>query len=125
MVGLHIRFKNRHRGSFAGSKLGNFFEWVTATWLRFTCMWLSSFIVIMVLISTLPPAEKIMSIIVAPLISAICWYVFLFLLLICKYLGTFGKFLAHGLVVYFFLFSRFIVQAPPIVDLSLTRNVRN
>jgi hypothetical protein len=65
--------------------------------------------------------QKIGVVLLAPLGGAIYWYVFLFLLLISEYLGTFGIVLSRVLVLYFFLFSRFVAERPPLVSLPLTK----
>jgi len=60
-------------------------------------------------------------IILAPIGATMYWYLFLFLLLISEYLGTVGRVLSRVLVVYFYIFSRLIVQPPPLVSLPLTK----
>jgi hypothetical protein len=121
---LQIEFASRKPGSFGGSRIGLAMEWVTRTWLRFTCLLFSAIIIIAVLPSNIPSSDKLPLIIFAPLAAVIYWYMFLFLLLICRYLGLFGRILAHVLVIYFFLFSRLIVQHPPKVWLPLISDGR-
>lgn len=121
---LQIEFASRKPGSFGSSPLGLALEWITKTWLRFTCLLISAIVIIAVLSSNIPPSDKLPFIIFAPLAAVMYWYMFLFLLLICRYLGLFGRVLAHFLVIYFFLFSRLIVQHPPKVWLPLIRDRR-
>jgi hypothetical protein len=94
-------------------------EWGTQTWLRFTCVLFSTIIVIGALSANIPTADKLPLIILSPALAIVWWYMFLLLLLICRYLGSFGKLLAHFLVIYFFLFSRLVVQPPPRIELPL------
>jgi hypothetical protein len=121
---LQIEFSSRRAGSFGGSPIGLAMEWITKTWLRFTCLLFSGVIIVAVLASSMPPSEKWPIVIFAPLAAVVYWYVFLFLLLICRYLGRFGRIFAHVLVIYFFLFSRLIVQHPPKVWLPLIQDGR-
>ncbi len=121
MVHLFLKFKSRRLGRFGNSPLGRVLEWLTITWLRFTCSLVSVSFLVFIPFVNLPADEKLLLILLAPIGAVIYWYIFLFLLLISEYLGTFGKILAHVLIVYFYLFSRFVVQQPPIVDLSLTK----
>lgn len=118
-IELHITFRSRQPGSFGGSPPGRLVEWVTQTWLRFTCFLFSSIIVIVALSANMPPDEKTALIVLSPALAIIWWYAFLFMLLVCRYLGIFGKLLAHFLIIYFYLFSRLIVQRPPRIDLPL------
>jgi hypothetical protein len=83
-------------------------------------MLFSVLIILGVAFSNIPSSDKIPLIMFAPVFAVVYWYQFLFLLLICRYLGVFGRILAHVLVVYFFLFSRLIVQQPPRIELPLT-----
>lgn len=121
---LEIEFASRKLGSFGSSPIGLAMEWITKTWLRFTCLLFCAIIIIAVPPSNMPPSDKLPLIIFAPLVAVIYWYMFLFLLLICRYLGLFGRILAHILVIYFFLFSRLIVQHPPKVWLPLISDGR-
>lgn len=116
---LQIEFTSRKPGSFGHSPVGRTFEWITTTWLRFTCFLFCMIITLMALASPMPASEKFMLILFAPFVALVYWYMFLFLLLICRYLGRFGRILAHVLIIYFFLFSRLVVQHPPKVWLPL------
>jgi hypothetical protein len=71
-------------------------------------------------LSDMHSGDKIVLMATAPLIAIVYWYMFLFLLLISEYLGMFGIVLARVLVIYFYLFSRLIVQEPPLIGLGLT-----
>ena len=121
---LQIEFRSRKPGSFGGSPIGLALEWITKTWLRFTCLLFSAIIIVAVMPSSIHPSEKLPLIILAPLFAVIYWYMFLFLLLVCRYLGLFGRLLAYVLVIYFFLFSRVIIQHPPKVWLPLISDER-
>lgn len=121
MVDLHIKFKSRRPGTFGSSPVGKFAEWVTTTWLRFTCTLFTALFVTLALASSIPPADKLTTLAVAPVAALMLWYFFLFSILLCEYLGTFGKLLSRLLVVYFYLFSWLVVQHPPTVDLGLTK----
>lgn len=121
---LQIEFTSRKPGSFGGSPIGLAMEWITKTWLRFTSLLLSAIIIIIVLHSNEPPSDKLHLIVSAPLLAVIYWYMLLFLLFICRYLGLFGRIFAHVLVIYFFLFSRLVVQHPPKVWLPLISDGR-
>ena len=81
---------------------------------------MSAVICVAGLLSNLPAPEKLGLVLLSPLIAIFYWYIFLVLLLFCRYLGLFGRVLAHILIIYFFLFSRLIVQHPPKVWLPLT-----
>jgi hypothetical protein len=67
------------------------------------------------------PAQKALVVLFAPLAAVFYWYVFLFLLLVRRYMGRFGTVFAHLLIIYFFLFSRFVAQLPPSIYLPLTK----
>lgn len=121
MVQLYFKFHSRRRGSFGTSPVGRIAEWVTTTWLRFTCLMFSILIIAIFPLANLPPNDKLVMVVFAPIGAAVYWYVLLFLLLVSEYLGTFGKVLSRVLVVYFYVFSRLIVQRPPIVSLPLTK----
>ena len=121
---IQIEFTSRKPGSFGGSPIGLTMEWITKTWLRFTCLLFCAIIIVLVPSLNVPPSDKLPLIIFAPLVAVIYWYMFLFLLLLCRYLGLFGRILAHVLVIYFFLFSRLIVQHPPKVWLPLISDGR-
>jgi hypothetical protein len=123
-VELQIEFTSRRPGTFGGSPIGLAMEWMTKTWLRFTCLLFSAIIIITVIGSDVPASEKLPLIILAPVLAIIYWYLFLFMLLICRYLGLLGRILAHVLVIYFFLFSRLIIQHPPKVWLPLISEKR-
>jgi hypothetical protein len=71
--------------------------------------------------SDLVMSQKLQAILLSPFISIVGWYFFLCCILMCEYLGPFGKILARALVLYFYVFSRLVVQRPPRVELSLTR----
>jgi hypothetical protein len=122
MVQLYLKFQSRRPGSFGTSSAGRFAEWITTTWLRFTCL-----LFVIALCSTIsilpniPISQKLTLVLASPIAAIFYWYFFLLCLLVCRYLGTFGKVLAHVLIVYFYLFSRFVVQKPPIVTLSLAK----
>lgn len=116
---LQIEFRSRKPGSFGGSPIGKALEWLTKTWLRFTSLLFSMIVIVAVMPSNVPTSDKLPLIILSPLFAVIYWYILLFLLLLCRYLGLFGRVLAHVLVVYFFLFFRLIVQHPPKVWLPL------
>lgn len=116
---LQIKFASRKAGSFGTSPVGKVAEWATTTWLRFTCLLFTIPIIVFAVPSNLPIAEKAALVLLAPLISLIYWYIFLFLILICRYLGLAGRLLAHLLVIYFYLFAWLIVQNPPYVHLPL------
>jgi hypothetical protein len=118
-VELQIEFTSRKPGSFGLSPFGRTLEWVTRTWLRFTCFLFSAGIALIALSSPMPVSEKFVLIVFAPVAALVYWYMFLFLLLICRYLGRFGRVFAHVLIIYFFLFSRLVVQPPPKVWLPL------
>lgn len=120
MVQLYFKFRSRRRGSFGTSTVGRIAEWITTTWLRFTCLLFVVLIVMVVAPSDLPPDQKATVILLSPIMAVICWYVFLFFILVCRYLGTFGNVLAHVLIIYFYVFSGLVVQRPPIVGLGLT-----
>jgi len=119
---LQIKFATRTAGSFGTSPAGLVMEWITKTWLRFTCCLLSAVIVLIALSSGAPASEKLTLIVLAPVMSIVYWYMLLFMLLLCQYLGLVGRVLAHVLVIYFFLFSRLVVQQSPKVELPLTKN---
>ena len=119
MLGLQIKFSSRTAGSFGNSRSGKLFEWLTRTWLKFTCVLFSAAIMTIVAVSQLRMPDKLLLVVLAPLFAIVYWYVFLFLLLICRHIGLFGRILAHVLIIYFFLFSRLIVQEPPKVWLPL------
>lgn len=121
MVQLFIKFKSRRSGSFGNSQIGRVIEWLTTTWLRFTCLIFSILIIAIAPLANLPPNDKLMMVIFAPIGAVMYWYVLLFLLLASEYLGTFGKVLSRVLVIYFYLFSRLVVQRPPLVSLPLTK----
>ena len=121
MVQLYIKFRNRRRGSFGTSGFGRLAEWLTTTWLRFTCCIFSFLIIAIAPAANLPLSGKLAMIILAPIGATMYWYLFLFLLLISEYLGTVGRVLSRVLVVYFYIFSRLIVQPPPLVSLPLTK----
>jgi hypothetical protein len=121
MVQLFIKFRSRRSGSLGLSPLGRLLEWLTTTWLRFTCLVFVLLIIAIAPFANIPPNEKFILIIFAPIGAVVYWYFFLFLLLISEYLGTFGRILAHVLIIYFYFFSRFVVQRPPIVSLPLTK----
>jgi hypothetical protein len=121
MVQLYFRFQCRRRGSFGPSTVGRIAEWITTTWLRFTCVVFSILIIAVAPLANLPSNDKMIMVIFAPIGAVMYWYIFLFLLLISEYLGTFGKVLSRVLVIYFYLCSRLVVQRPPIVSLPLTR----
>jgi hypothetical protein len=121
MVELQITFSSRTPGSFGNTAAGRIAEWLTKTWLRFTCALISSMIIIVVLVSQLPLSEKVPLLLSAPIIAVIYWYMFLCLLLVCRYLGWVGRVFGSALVIYFFLFSRFVVQRPPKVWLPLMK----
>ena len=99
-------------------------EWLTKTWLRFTCLLFSAIIILVVISSDILPSDKLTLIICAPVIAVFFWYMFLFMLLICRYLGLSGRILAHVLVIYFFLFARLIIQHPPKIWLPLISEKR-
>jgi hypothetical protein len=122
MIQLYLKFESRKSGSFGRSRVGRSAEWITTTWFRFTC---ALFVVIFSLclspIPTISSSQKIALVLVSPIAAVFYWYSFLLCLLVCRYLGAFGKVLAHVLIVYFYLFSRLIVQQPPIVTLGLAK----
>jgi hypothetical protein len=122
MIQLYLKFESRRAGSFGRSQTGRFAEWITATWFRFTCTFFTAILSVVVsLIPSIPFSQKAVLVLVSPIAAIFYWYSFLLCLLICRYLGTFGKVLAHVLIVYFYLFSRLIVQRPPIVTLGLVK----
>jgi hypothetical protein len=121
MVQLHLRFRSRRAGSFGSSPVGKVFEWLTATWLRFSCLMLCIIISLIAVFSDLPAGQQLAMILLSPIGGIFYWYVFLFLLLVSEYMGTFGIVLSRVLIIYFYLFSRLIVQRPPPVSLPLTR----
>jgi hypothetical protein len=120
-VQIFLKFPSRRPGSLGTSQVGRVAEWITATWLRFTCTLFVLAIVLVVVFSNAPASEKLMLIVLSPLAALFYWYALLFSLLICRYLGTFGIILAHVLVIYFYMFSGLVVQRPPSVALRLTR----
>jgi hypothetical protein len=120
MVKLSIKFSSRRPGSFGNSSVGRVMEWLTTTWLRFTCSLFSGLIIVLVLFSNIPAGEKIPLILGAPFVAIVYWYMFLFLLLISEYLGKYGVILSRVLIIYYYLFSRLVVHEPPIVGLGLT-----
>ncbi len=101
MIELQITFRSRRPGSFGASALGRALELVTATWLRFTCLLVSTLIVTLALTCNIPQ---------------------LILLLLCRFLGVSGQIFANILIIYFFVFSRLIVQEPPKLWLPITRH---
>jgi hypothetical protein len=121
MIELHIKFANRQQGAYGKSLLGRTAEWITTTWLRFSCTLFTVIAWAIILSSNLSPNEKFHAFLIAPILAIARWYFLLLCVLLCKYLGTFGKIFAHVLVIYFYLFSRLIVQRSPTVDLGLTR----
>jgi hypothetical protein len=121
MVQLYIQFRSRRPGSFGTSALGQAMEWCTRTWLRFTCLLGSILFGLLALFSSMPLEHRVAMLALAPVASVFYWYVFLFLLLISRYLGRWGGILANLLILYFYLFSRLVVQTPPAVYLPLTR----
>jgi hypothetical protein len=50
---LQIEFASRKPGSFGTSAIGRIMEWITKTWLRFTCTFFSAVITIGVLFSNM------------------------------------------------------------------------
>ena len=122
MVELHIKFKSRQQGTFGNSPVGRTAEWLTTTWVRFTCSLIVILVVAVTLASNLPPNVKLNTILVSPIVAVLCWHAFLFLILVSEYLGVFGKVLSRILVLYFYLFSRLIVQQPPMTVLGLTKS---
>ena len=121
MIDLQITFTSRQRGSLAHLPAGTMLEFLTKTWLRFTCALIVVFVAAVVTVSPLQPGEKFGLIVASPVFAIAFWYTLLSCLLVCRYLGSLGQVLAHLLIVYFFLFSRFVVQRPPKVWLPLTR----
>jgi hypothetical protein len=119
MTALQISFQSRKQGSFGGSPSGQIVEWITTTWLRFTCSLFSIIIIGVVASSHLPGENKVGVIFAAPLMALVCWYSVLFILLVCRHLGMVGRVLSLVIVIYFFLFSRLVVQPPPRVWLPL------
>ncbi|MEA2689721.1 MAG: hypothetical protein QOD51_2328 [Candidatus Eremiobacteraeota bacterium] len=101
--------------------MGRAAEWLTTTWLRFTCALLTVFIVLIVALSNVPAGEKLGLFVLAPLGALFFWYAFLFCLLICRFTGLFGVLFANLLVIYFYTWSGLVVQPPPTVALRLTR----
>jgi hypothetical protein len=73
------------------------------------------------LLAELPLSQKFALVLIAPFGAILYWYTFLFMLLVSEYLGTYGIVLSRVLVIYYYLFSRLVVQEPPVVSLSLTR----
>jgi hypothetical protein len=123
MIQLYLKFESRKSGSFGRSGMGRIAEWITTTWFRFTCVLLVGVVcLIIALIPTIPLSQKATLVLVSPIAAIFYWYSFLLCLLVCRYLGTFGKILAHVLIVYFYLFSRLVVQQPPLVTLGLSRS---
>lgn len=120
MVQLYFKFRSRPRGSFGTSPVGRVAEWITTTWLRFTCFLIVSIIVILVSPSNLATDQKALIILASPVFAIFYWYGLLFCILISRYLGIFGRVFANVLVIYIYLFSRLIAQRPPIVGLGLT-----
>lgn len=121
VVQLYVAFRSRKSGSFGSSISGNILEFCTKTWARFTCVLMFAFIALPVLFSNLPSGQKLSIVAAAPIAALIYWYAFLLLLLLCRYMGPFGIIFANLLLIYFYLFSRLIVQPPPGVYLPLTR----
>jgi hypothetical protein len=121
MIDLQITFTSRPAGSLVSLPGGAMLEFLTQTWLRFTCALVVTCVAIIVIVSPLPPGEKFGLIMTSPIFALAFWYALLGCLLVCRYLGFFGQVLAHLLIICFFLFSRFVVQRPPKVWLPLTR----
>jgi hypothetical protein len=119
-VELQIEFTSRRPGSFGLGIAGRTMEWLTTTWFRFTCLAISAIIIMAALSANMPFSSRIALIVFAPIAATFYWFAFLFLLLICRYLGTFGRVFANVLVIYFYLFSRLVVQPPPKLWLPLT-----
>ena len=119
MVDLYLQFRSRRAGSFGSSQIGQMMEWITTTWLRFTCFLSTILMISIAIVSRLPTDQKMLLVVFAPVLSVASWYLFLLALLICRYLGRFGIILAHLLVIFFFIFSRLIVQPPPGIYLPL------
>jgi hypothetical protein len=82
---------------------------------------ISAAMMIVVPFSSLLFTEKLLLILFSPIAAMIYWCVLLLLLLVSEYLGVFGIILSRVIVLYFYLFSRLVVQRPPIVSLPLTR----
>jgi hypothetical protein len=120
-VQLYISFRSRRAGSFGVSSAGRVAEWITTTWLRFTCALFVLLLAVFVGFSPAPLGQKVMLILLSPVAALFYWYGLLFCLLICRFLGMFGLVFAHILVIYFYLFSALIVQSPPTIALRLTR----
>jgi hypothetical protein len=118
-IGLHIRFRSRQAGSFGMSPIGRMLEWLTQTWLRFTCLLISGLVAGIILFAEMPFPDKLGLIVLSPLMALVYWYVLLGLLLLSRHLGRFGRILSYFVVIYFFFFSRVVVQPPPMVDLPL------
>jgi hypothetical protein len=118
-VDLSLTLKSRRVGSFGTSPLGRLLEWLTLIWWRFTCALIAVPIAIG-LSTSLPADQKLGLVIASPLLALTYWYLLLLTLLVCRALGRPGRILAHLVVVYFFLFSRFVVQGPPAILLHLT-----
>lgn len=121
MVQLYFKFRSRPSGSFGTSPVGQIAEWITTTWLRFTCFLIVLVIVFIVAPSSLPTSEKLSIIVLSPLFAVFYWFGLLFCILVSRRLGAFGTLFANILVIYFYLFSRLIVQRPPLVGLGMTR----
>jgi hypothetical protein len=120
MIDLHIKFRSRTAGSFGRTPVGRLGEWVTATWFRFTCLLFTGIFVLVVLASSMTANERLIAIAASPLLAILSWYCLLLCILLSAHLGIVGKVLSRVLVLYFYLFSRLVVQPPPGVDLRLT-----
>jgi hypothetical protein len=118
---IFLKFRSRRPGSFGTSGVGRVAEWITATWLRFTCALFTVAIVVTVGVSNTPATDKLVLMALAPVGALFFWFALLFCLLICRFLGKFGMVLAHVLVIYFYAFSGLVAETPPTVALRLTR----
>ncbi len=97
------------------------FEWLTTTWLRFTVLLFSCVFWAVALSASMPLGSKAIFVLGAPIAGVVYYYLFLLLILVCEYLGSFGLVFSRLLIVYFYVFSRLVVQSPPIVSLPLTK----
>lgn len=96
-------------------------EWITATWARWTCTLLTLLFLIPTVLSDKPAADMAIEIAAIPFISIVIWYSILVMLLISRHLGVIGVALSAVVIVYFFMFSKFVVQSHPKIFLPLTK----
>lgn len=121
VIELQVKFRSRSSGSFGSGPIGIAAEWLTATWMRFTTFLASLTIVMATIAVNMPLQDKILVVVSAPIGGLMCWFLLLVFMLYSKSLGLLGRLFARTVVIYFFLFSRLVVQPPPMIEIELSR----